>query len=48
MVDAPKRVEAAKLIEDFLSCRIINFEYEGVTRVRMTRAVFIYSMVCIL
>jgi hypothetical protein len=27
MVDKPKRMEAAKLIEDFLSCRITNFEY---------------------
>jgi hypothetical protein len=29
MVDKPKRVEAAKLIEDFLSCRITNFEYDN-------------------
>jgi hypothetical protein len=29
MVDKPKRVEAAKLIEDFLSCRITNFEYDA-------------------
>jgi len=28
MVDKPKRMEAAKLIEDFLSCRITNFEYD--------------------
>ena len=27
MVDKPKRMEAAQLIEDFLSCRITNFEY---------------------
>jgi hypothetical protein len=27
MVDKPKRMEAAKLIEDFLSSRITNFEY---------------------
>jgi hypothetical protein len=27
MVDKPKRMEAAKLIEDLLSCRITNFEY---------------------
>jgi hypothetical protein len=27
MVDKPKRMEAARLIEDFLSCRITNFEY---------------------
>jgi hypothetical protein len=28
MVDKPKRVDAAKLIEDFLCCRITNFEYD--------------------
>ena len=28
MVDKLRRVEAAKLIEDFLSCRITNFEYD--------------------
>jgi len=28
MVDKPKRVDAAKLIDDFLSCRITNFEYD--------------------
>jgi hypothetical protein len=28
MVDKAKRLQAAKLIEDFLSCRINNFEYE--------------------
>ncbi|MGA8154226.1 MAG: hypothetical protein WB952_24990 [Terriglobales bacterium] len=28
MVDKPKRVEAATLIEDFLSCRITNFHYD--------------------
>jgi hypothetical protein len=27
MVDKAKRVEAAKLIEDFLACRITNFQY---------------------
>jgi hypothetical protein len=27
MVDRPKRTAAAKAIEDFLSCRITNFEY---------------------
>lgn len=27
MVDKPKRLEAAKLIEDFLACRITNFQY---------------------
>jgi hypothetical protein len=29
MVDKAKRMEAAKLIEDFLSCRITNLEYDG-------------------
>jgi len=28
MVDKPKRLEAAKLIEDFLACRITNFQYD--------------------
>jgi hypothetical protein len=28
MIDKSKRVEAAKLIEDFMSCRITNFEYK--------------------
>ena len=28
MVDKPKGVDAAKLIDDFLSCRITNFEYD--------------------
>lgn len=27
MVDQPKRMAVARLIEDFLSCRITNFEY---------------------
>jgi hypothetical protein len=27
MVDKPKRMAAARLVEDFLSCRITNFEY---------------------
>jgi hypothetical protein len=27
MVDKPKRLEAAKLIEDLLACRITNFKY---------------------
>lgn len=27
VIDKPKRLEAAKLIEDFLACRITNFEY---------------------
>ena len=28
MVDKPKRLEAAKLIEDFLACLITNFRYD--------------------
>ena len=28
MVDRPKRLEAAKLIEDFLGCRITNYQYD--------------------
>jgi hypothetical protein len=27
MVDKPKRLEAAKLIEDFFACRMTNFQY---------------------
>ena len=27
MVDKPKRLEAAKLIEDFFECRMTNFQY---------------------
>ena len=29
MVDKPKRLKAAKLIEDFLACRITNFQLDG-------------------
>jgi hypothetical protein len=29
MVDNEKRLEAAKLIEDFLACRITNFQYDN-------------------
>ena len=29
MVDELKRLEAAKVIEDFLACRITNFQYDG-------------------
>jgi hypothetical protein len=29
MIDKPKRLEAAKLIEEFLACRITNFEYDN-------------------
>lgn len=29
VVDKPKRLEAAKLIEDFLACRITNFQYDN-------------------
>ena len=28
MVDEPNRLEAARVIEDFLACRITNFQYD--------------------
>jgi hypothetical protein len=46
MVDKPNRMEAAKLIEDFVSCRITNFEFrDGYPRSDDPALFAIYSMV---